>query len=188
MRGEHLPCHRFHPAPFCLKRLKLWPIWLSLAFIILFQSSFHSALQKGVIKRRHGEILYAKETTSDRQLTGIVQLVQENQEIRRLVLENVSNGQTAAEVCLIWCWVLSSFLTAVWDEDFATLCAQIHMDRTVLFHAGSPEVSSNGSTHLYHFVFAQELLVAKFFACVSASGVGGNVLVHTSRNVGTAPL
>lgn len=62
------------------------------------------------------------------------------------------------------------------------------MDRTVLFHAGNPEVSSNGSTHLYHFVFAQELLVAKFFACVSGSGVGGNVLVHTSRNVGTAPL
>lgn len=52
-------------------------------------------------KRSHGEILYAKETASDRQLTGTVQLVQENQEIRRLVLQNVSNGQTAAEVCLI---------------------------------------------------------------------------------------
>ena len=75
----------------------------------------------------------------------------------------------------------------VWDEDSASLCAQIHMDRTVLLHAGSPVVSSNGSTHLYRFLFAQELLVAKFFAFVNASGIGGNVLVHTSRNIGTAP-
>lgn len=61
------------------------------------------------------------------------------------------------------------------------------MDRIVLLHAGSPVVPSNGSTHLYYFLFAQDVLVAKFFACVSASGIGGNVLVHTSRNVGTAP-
>lgn len=52
-------------ALFNLKMLKLQPPWISVTSVIIFKSSFHSALQKEK-EKRHGETLYAKEATSDR--------------------------------------------------------------------------------------------------------------------------